>query len=107
MRVKSNLHDLNLKLKKGEILGIAGLSGHGQVELLHALFGDGDDERASALDLLDAGPHLAVQHVTAALERHDEHHQLSLIDQRYRAVPACVSSTHWILAGMPLSESMI
>lgn len=72
-----------------------------------ALFGDGDDERDSALDLLDAGPHLGVQHVTAALGRHDEHHQLSLIDQRYRAVPACVSSTHWILAGMPLSESMI
>ena len=36
------LHNLNLKLKKGEILGIAGLSGHGQVELLHALFGDGE-----------------------------------------------------------------
>lgn len=72
-----------------------------------ALFGDGDDERASALDLLDAGPHLGVQHVTAAIGRHNEHHQLSLIDQRYRAVPACVSSTHWILAGMPLSESMI
>jgi len=35
------LHNLNFKLKKGEILGIAGLSGQGQVELLHALFGDG------------------------------------------------------------------
>ena len=27
---------------KRQILGIAGLSGHGQVELLHALFGDGE-----------------------------------------------------------------
>ena len=36
------LHNLNFQLKKGEILGIAGLSGHGQVELLHALFGDGE-----------------------------------------------------------------
>lgn len=36
------LHHLSFRLKKGEILGIAGLSGHGQVELLHALFGDGE-----------------------------------------------------------------
>ena len=38
---EGELHDINFKLHKGEILGIAGLSGHGQVELLHALFGDG------------------------------------------------------------------
>ena len=43
------LHDLNLKLKKGEILGIAGLSGHGQVELLHALFGDGEFDTGEML----------------------------------------------------------
>lgn len=36
------LHELNFQLRRGEILGIAGLSGHGQVELLHGLFGDGD-----------------------------------------------------------------
>lgn len=35
------LHDINFQLRKGEILGIAGLSGHGQVDLLHRLFGDG------------------------------------------------------------------
>lgn len=34
------LHDINFKLRKGEILGVAGLSGHGQVQMLHALFGD-------------------------------------------------------------------
>lgn len=34
------LHDINFKLRKGEILGVAGLSGHGQVDMLHALFGD-------------------------------------------------------------------
>lgn len=34
------LHDINFSLRKGEILGVAGLSGHGQVQMLHALFGD-------------------------------------------------------------------
>jgi ribose transport system ATP-binding protein len=37
----NELHDLNIQLKKGEILGIAGLSGHGQEKMLHAIFGDG------------------------------------------------------------------
>lgn len=35
------LNNVSFKLRQGEILGIAGLSGHGQVELLHGLFGDG------------------------------------------------------------------
>ncbi len=43
------LHDLNFQLRKGEILGIAGLSGHGQVELLHALFGDGEFDAGELL----------------------------------------------------------
>ena len=34
-----HLHDLNLDLHEGEILGIAGLHGHGQRELFHSLFG--------------------------------------------------------------------
>ena len=38
----THLHKLNFQLKEGEILGVAGLSGHGQVELLHTLFGDGE-----------------------------------------------------------------
>jgi ribose transport system ATP-binding protein len=35
------LKNVSFRLMRGEILGIAGLSGHGQTELLHALFGDG------------------------------------------------------------------
>ena len=34
------LHSVSLSLRKGEILGIAGLSGSGQRDLLRALFGD-------------------------------------------------------------------
>jgi len=40
------LHNVNLKLKKGEILGIAGMLGSGRTELLRAMYG---------LDKLDAG----------------------------------------------------
>lgn len=36
----TSLRNINFQVKKGEILGIAGLSGHGQVKLLHSLYGD-------------------------------------------------------------------
>jgi ABC-type sugar transport system ATPase subunit len=35
------LRNVSFHLRRGEILGVAGLSGHGQTELLHSLFGDG------------------------------------------------------------------
>ncbi|MDR1932950.1 MAG: sugar ABC transporter ATP-binding protein [Spirochaetales bacterium] len=35
------LKNVSFRLRRGEILGVAGLSGHGQAELLHSLFGDG------------------------------------------------------------------
>jgi len=35
----SGLHDIGFRLRPGEILGIGGLQGHGQVELLECLFG--------------------------------------------------------------------
>jgi ribose transport system ATP-binding protein len=41
------LKNINIQLKEGEILGIAGLSGHGQVELLHNLYGDGTFDTGS------------------------------------------------------------
>lgn len=39
LSTKSGLQDICFHLKSGEILGIGGLQGHGQIELLHALFG--------------------------------------------------------------------
>lgn len=36
---KQELHDINLNLRKGEILGVAGLKGQGQDVLLKAIFG--------------------------------------------------------------------
>ena len=36
----ANLQDINLEIKSGEILGIAGVSGNGQQELLYALSGE-------------------------------------------------------------------
>lgn len=35
----SGLKDVNLTLDAGEIIGIGGLQGHGQIDLIHALFG--------------------------------------------------------------------
>ena len=39
LSVGTRLADLNLDLKEGEVLGVAGLQGHGQRELFQALFG--------------------------------------------------------------------
>ena len=36
----SRLHGVNLVARKGEVVGLGGLQGQGQSELLHALFGD-------------------------------------------------------------------
>lgn len=59
------LHNLNFKLKKGEILGVAGLSGHGQVDLLHALFGDGEFDTG---ELLVNGNPVKIHNERQALE---------------------------------------
>ncbi|HEU4656346.1 MAG TPA: sugar ABC transporter ATP-binding protein [Capillimicrobium sp.] len=46
LSARNRLHDVSLTLRKGEILGIAGLQGQGQTDLLQALYGmthtDGD-----------------------------------------------------------------
>ncbi|MBF9017445.1 MULTISPECIES: sugar ABC transporter ATP-binding protein [unclassified Oceanispirochaeta] len=43
------LKDINLSLKKGEILGLSGLQGQGQSELLLTLFGNSPDFRGEVL----------------------------------------------------------
>jgi len=50
---KPRLDKLNITLKRGEILGIAGVSGSGQIELVRALVGMTDID-AGSIDLLDA-----------------------------------------------------
>ncbi len=39
LSIRSGLRDVSFRLRAGEILGIGGLQGHGQVELLECLFG--------------------------------------------------------------------
>lgn len=36
----ADLHDINIDARKGEVVGLGGLQGQGQSELLHVLFGD-------------------------------------------------------------------
>jgi general nucleoside transport system ATP-binding protein len=46
------LHDVNLQVRAGQVLGIAGVSGNGQKELLQALSGEDRRAVASAVQLL-------------------------------------------------------
>ena len=48
-----NLENIEIELRKGEILGIAGVSGNGQRELLYALSGEDVRARADAIILKD------------------------------------------------------
>jgi simple sugar transport system ATP-binding protein len=51
----TELHDISFELRAGEILGVAGVSGNGQQELLAALSGE-DPRAAPAAILLDGQP---------------------------------------------------
>ncbi len=62
----TELHDIGFDLHRGEILGIAGISGNGQQELLAAL--SGEDSRADASSVLLDG--VAIGHLGAAARRH-------------------------------------
>ena len=50
----TTLHDIRLTVRAGEIVGIAGVSGNGQKELMAALSGERTVERAGAVRLMDA-----------------------------------------------------
>jgi ribose transport system ATP-binding protein len=39
LNLKQRLHEVSFELRSGEILGLAGLEGQGQVALMHLLFG--------------------------------------------------------------------
>ncbi|WP_296948339.1 ABC transporter ATP-binding protein [uncultured Massilia sp.] len=61
----TSLHDIGLELRAGEIVGLAGISGNGQQELLKAISGEAAAPRPGAVRLLghDAG------HLDAAARR--------------------------------------
>ena len=50
----TTLHDIRLTVRAGEIVGIAGVSGNGQKELMAALSGERTVERAGAVRLMGA-----------------------------------------------------
>ena len=56
---KGLFHDVNFQLKKGEILGIAGLLGSGRTELLRALFGA---DPADGGEIIMEGRHIRPEH---------------------------------------------
>ena len=61
----TELHDISFNLHAGEILGVAGISGNGQQELLAAL--SGEDPRVPASSVLLDG--VAIGHLGAAARR--------------------------------------
>jgi simple sugar transport system ATP-binding protein len=48
----ADLHDINLQVRSGEVVGIAGVSGNGQRELLYALSGEDTRAPSQAIQLL-------------------------------------------------------
>ena len=63
----TDLHDINLRVHSGEIIGVAGISGNGQQELLAALSGERPLERHGCAQIqIDGRP---VGHLNAAQRR--------------------------------------
>lgn len=60
------LHDINFTLKKGEILGIAGLVGSGRTELARAIFGA---DKGVSGDIFIKGEKVVINDVTDAIEK--------------------------------------
>jgi ribose transport system ATP-binding protein len=52
LNVKNKLHDINMQLKKGEVLGVTGLIGSGGTDLAEAIFGIGNIKKESGKFIL-------------------------------------------------------
>ncbi|THJ32602.1 ABC transporter ATP-binding protein [Lampropedia aestuarii] len=94
-----DLQDINLHVRAGEVVGIAGISGNGQNELLHAL--SGEDTRASndSIVLLDQA---AGQKNTEQRRREFDLHFVP--EERLgRATVPSMSLAHNLLLTRPLS----
>jgi ribose transport system ATP-binding protein len=63
---KSNLNDVNFKLFKGEILGVAGLMGSGRSEMVETIFGL-DDKKTGQI-LLD-GKEISIKNAEDAMDK--------------------------------------
>jgi putative multiple sugar transport system ATP-binding protein len=62
------LHDVSLKLKKGEIVGLAGLMGAGRTELALSLFGNTPHYRITGGEMLLSGRRVRFGHPRQAIE---------------------------------------
>lgn len=72
------LHDISFSLRKGEILGVAGLVGAGRTELARAIFGadpiDSGEIRVHGRKVKLAGPHQAVKNGIGYLSEDRKHY---------------------------------
>jgi simple sugar transport system ATP-binding protein len=74
----ADLHGINLQVRSGEVVGIAGVSGNGQRELLYALSGEDTRAPSQAIQLLqqDVGLHTCTQEHLARHSYICTHNQL-------------------------------
>ena len=75
---RGKLHDISFSLKKGEILGIAGLVGAGRTELARAIFGadrmDEGEIMVNGRKMQVSGPHEAVRNGIGYLSEDRKHY---------------------------------
>ncbi len=62
------LHDIHLKVRKGEIVGIAGLMGAGRTELARSIFGKSYGKKITGRMMLD-GREIQVNSISEAIDR--------------------------------------
>jgi len=96
---KKVLHDVSFSLRKGEILGFAGLIGAGRTELARAIFGadtiDAGEIYIRERKIKISGPHKAVKHGIGYLSE-DRKHLGCLVDQDVKTNVALASFGRFI-----------